>query len=260
LSVFVDSSVWFAASVARDQDNERAKSILRSTWDHVTTDHVLIETWLLLNSRYRREVAERFWDQLQRSNVHIELVTAADLQAAWAIGLAFPDQAFSIVDRTSFAVMERLSIVQAASFDNDFAIYRYGRRREQAFEIIRSGHSPTFAVFHEAILNRQQITCLYQGEYREICPHILGHKDGEETALVYQFGGKSRRGLSLKGDWRCLYLAQVQDSHAREGRWHSGEQHRAAQRCVDTVYVDVNTNVPNQPGRRADILASIKRA
>ena len=112
MSLFVDSSVWFAAAVKRDRDNERAKAILRTTpsIEQVTTDHVLVETWLLLNSRYRRDVADLFWQQLQQAGVRIELVTAADLRAAWAIGVAFPDQAFSIVDRTSFAVMERLGM------------------------------------------------------------------------------------------------------------------------------------------------------
>ena len=59
------------------------------------------------------------------------------MNAAWAIGEAFHDQNFSIVDRTSFAVMERLGINRAASFDDDFAVYRYGRSRERAFEVIR---------------------------------------------------------------------------------------------------------------------------
>jgi predicted nucleic acid-binding protein len=64
-------------------------------------------------------------------------VLAADLDAAWAVGEAFPDQDFSIVDRTSFAVMERLGLVRAASFDDHFAIYRFGRNRDRAFEILR---------------------------------------------------------------------------------------------------------------------------
>jgi uncharacterized protein len=250
LSVFVDTSVWFAAAVARDHDNARAKSILQSTWDHVTTDHVVVETWLLLNSRYRREVAEGFLEHLLQGAVHVEIVTAADLQAARAIGTRFPDQAFSIVDRTSFAVMERLSILRAASFDNDFAVYRYGGSRDRAFEIIRSGHSPTFTLFHHAILNHQQVICRYNGQLRQVCPHILGYKDGKETALVYQFGGESSRGLAAKGDWRCLYLADVRDAATREGRWYSAGRHSQQQRCVEDVYVDVNTNVPNQPGRR----------
>lgn len=254
MSIFVDSSVWFAATVARDHDNVRAKSILSSTWDYVTTDHVLVETWLLLNSRYRRDAAEQFWERIQRGNVSIEVVTRADLQAAWAIGAAFPDQSFSIVDRTSFAVMERLGIAQAASFDNDFAVYRYGRARDKAFEIVRWGHSPVFRVFHQAILKRQQITCRYQARHREVCPYILGHKDGRETALVYQFGGESSRDLPHTGEWRCFSLEEVRDAAARDGQWHGESRHSRTQRCVVDVYVDVNTDVPNQPGRRTNAL------
>jgi predicted nucleic acid-binding protein len=137
LSTFVDSSVWFAAVVARDQHNRRAKSILQAVAAVVTTDHVVAETWLLLNSRYHFRAAEAFWEQVRVGAVRIEIATAADLETAWAIGRSFPDQTFSLVDRTSFAVMERLGITQVASFDDDFAIYRYGRSRDRAFEVLR---------------------------------------------------------------------------------------------------------------------------
>jgi len=137
MSIFVDSSVWFASTVARDVNNARAKSLLRTTGDHVTSDHVLIETWLLLNSRYHWHAAENFWDRIRRGPVRVERVVAADLECAWAIGEAFSDQEFSIVDRTSFAMMERLGIFRVASFDQHFAIYRHGRNRDRAFEIVR---------------------------------------------------------------------------------------------------------------------------
>jgi predicted nucleic acid-binding protein len=137
LSIFIDSSMWFALVVARDHGNARAKSVLRDTSGHVTTDHVVVETWLLLNSRYHHHAAESFWDRIRRGPARIEYVTAADLEAAWAIGAAFPDQNFSIVDRTSFAVMERLGIARVASFDDHFAIYRHGRNRDRAFEVLR---------------------------------------------------------------------------------------------------------------------------
>lgn len=137
MSVFVDSSVWFAAAVAKDRDNARAIAILSGADDLVTSDHVLIETWLLLNSRYRRSAAEQFWEGVRRGGVQIETPRAADMDAATTIGELFPDQDFSIIDRTSFVVMERLGITKAASFDTHFAIYRYGRARDRAFEIVR---------------------------------------------------------------------------------------------------------------------------
>ncbi len=114
-----------------------------------------------------------------------------------------------------------------------------------------SGQSEVFALFSQAILNRQNLTCIYKGQYREVSPHILGHKDGLETALVYQFGGESARGLPPRGEWRCLRLADVHDAKLRDGQWHTGGTHRKSQRCVDEIYLDVNLDIPHQPGRRS---------
>ena len=111
-------------------------------------------------------------------------------------------------------------------------------------------HSTSFKLFHRAILERKQVTCLYNDHYREICPHILGHKEGEEKALVFQFGGKTASKLPPDGEWRCFYLKQVHNAAMREGPWRSSAQHRTSQSCIAEVYVDVNTDVPNQPGRR----------
>jgi uncharacterized protein len=137
LSAFVDSSAWFALVVVRDRYNARAKAIMQGEADYITTDHVVVETWLLLNARHHRQAADLFWERIRIGRVQIEHVSPADFEAAWSIGKLFPDQNFSIVDRTSFAVMERLGLTRAASFDDDFAVYRYGRNRERAFEILR---------------------------------------------------------------------------------------------------------------------------
>jgi predicted nucleic acid-binding protein len=137
LSAFVDTSVWFAAANAREKRNEQAKRLLVGIRSPVTTDHVLVETWLLLNSRVHRQAAEAFWRGIRSGAADLERVTPADLDAAWAMGEAFPDQTFSLVDRTSFAVMERLGLTRAASFDDDFAVYRYGQGRTKAFELLR---------------------------------------------------------------------------------------------------------------------------
>ena len=137
MTTFVDTSVWFAAANIRDGQNSRAKAILSGIVDALLTDHVLVETWNLINARIHRHAAEQFWFAVRRRHMELEKVTAADLETAWAIGETFSDQAFSIVDCTSFVVMERLGITRVASFDDDFAIYRYGRNRERAFEVLR---------------------------------------------------------------------------------------------------------------------------
>jgi hypothetical protein len=112
-----------------------------------------------------------------------------------------------------------------------------------------SGHSETFRLFHRAILERRQVICLYKGYRREVCPYILGHTAGAEKALVFQFAGESGSKLPAGGEWRCLFLDEVREAQARGGRWYGGARHRTRQRCVEQVYIDVNTDVPNQPGR-----------
>ncbi|MCK1616582.1 type II toxin-antitoxin system VapC family toxin [Bradyrhizobium sp. 159] len=109
MTAFVDTSVWFAAAAKRDAQNERAKSILRSIGQHITTDLVLTETWQLLKAKFGKDVADNFWERLRDSGVQIELVIRADLDAASEIEASFPNQSFSFIDRTSFALMERLS-------------------------------------------------------------------------------------------------------------------------------------------------------
>jgi uncharacterized protein len=137
MSLFVDSSVWYAGVDGSDVDNDRARAILASEEALVTTDHVLLETWFLLRNHIHRKAAERFWEGLRLGIAVLEPVGMADLETAWQIGVSFPDQDFSLVDRTSFAVMRRLGIERAASFDDHFAVFRFGPKRRHAFEIVR---------------------------------------------------------------------------------------------------------------------------
>ena len=136
MTLFVDSSAFYAAADLGDSSHQRAVAILAAGEALVTSDHILIESWLLIRHRLGRAAAERFWAAIRGGAAALEPVGAADLEAAWSIGQAFPAQDFSIIDRTSFAVMERLGVLRAATFDADFAVYRFGPRRERAFEIL----------------------------------------------------------------------------------------------------------------------------
>jgi predicted nucleic acid-binding protein len=137
MSLFVDTSFWYAAADKSDASNESAKSVLSAGEVLITTDHVLVETWTLIRYRLGRRSSEAFWAGLRGGAARLEIVNVADLESAWEIGQMWRDQDFSLVDRTSFAVMRRLGLHRVASLDEDFAIFRFGPNRKHAFTIVR---------------------------------------------------------------------------------------------------------------------------
>ena len=136
MSVFVDTSVLYAAVDQGDVGHQRAKAVIDGEDPLVCTDHVLVETMLLVARRAGCHIAERLWHGLRGGIARIEITASVDLEMAVSIGERFADQEFSLVDRTSFAVMHRLGITRAASFDKDFAVYRFGPDRRKAFDIV----------------------------------------------------------------------------------------------------------------------------
>jgi hypothetical protein len=102
--------------------------------------------------------------------------------------------------------------------------------------------STAYRLFRQAIRQEKQVTCVYDGCYRELCPHIVGHTKGEEKVLAFQFGGESKSGLPPEGEWRCLCLSRVREAQMRDGPWFAGE-HRKTQRCVGDVDLDINVHV-----------------
>ena len=88
--------------------------------------------------RYRHDAAaaEALVDAIRGGIARIEVSLLADLEVAGAIGTVFGDQDFSLSDRTSWAVMERLGIEEVVSLDRDFRIYRYGPGRRRAFHVV----------------------------------------------------------------------------------------------------------------------------
>ncbi len=103
--------------------------------------------------------------------------------------------------------------------------------------------STNYVLFREAILTEKQVTCLYGGKRRELCPVIIGHAKGEEKVLSYQFAGESTSRLPPGGKWRCLYLSRVTEARLRDGPWHEGSRHQSEQSCVADVDLDVNIHV-----------------
>jgi predicted nucleic acid-binding protein len=51
MSVFVDTSIWYAAADTSDSANTQAKALLSQGEVLLTSDHVVIETWSLFRNR-----------------------------------------------------------------------------------------------------------------------------------------------------------------------------------------------------------------
>ena len=109
--------------------------------------------------------------------------------------------------------------------------------------------SRAYSLFAEALAGRKQVVCTYDGYSRELCPIILGHSQGLEKALTFQFGGGSKSGLPPGGEWRCLFLARVRAATLRDGPWHAGSSHSQPQGCVEEVDLDANPKSPYKPRR-----------
>jgi hypothetical protein len=105
--------------------------------------------------------------------------------------------------------------------------------------------SEVFDVLAQAIQQRKQVTAIYQGLFREMCPHVLGFKNGREQCLFYQFGGESSKSLfpldhpNARLNWRCLVVAELSSLEIRDGIWHSISWHTRPQTCVDVVTFQV---------------------
>ena len=117
--------------------------------------------------------------------------------------------------------------------------------------IAKSGvTSVAYQLFEQAMTSRKQVLCSYDGHFRELCPVILGRTNGQEVALVYQFGGQSKSGLPPRGQWKCLLLSKVSNILLRDDPWHTGSGHNKAQHCVQEVDLDVNPTSPYNPKRQ----------
>ncbi|MGQ0550922.1 MAG: type II toxin-antitoxin system VapC family toxin [Armatimonadota bacterium] len=136
MSILVDTGAWYALADSSDRHHAGARAFFAEragTVNFLTTDLVLAETWALLRAHLGRPAALTFWSGLRETRTPIVAPDPSDLEAAWRIAQAFPDQAFSVVDCTTFAMMERLGVDEAFAFDAQFLIYRFGPNRERAF-------------------------------------------------------------------------------------------------------------------------------
>ena len=105
-----------------------------------------------------------------------------------------------------------------------------------------NGPSRTYRLIWGAMRERKQISCVFDGKYREACPIILGYSsDGQERVLVFQFGGETSPTSQLPG-WRSLFVSEISSLKLRAGPWSEGRTHMQTQPHIQ--FVDVDVNIP----------------
>lgn len=108
--------------------------------------------------------------------------------------------------------------------------------------------SDTYRALALALHTRTPLACRYNSHPRIICPIILGHSDGQETALVYQIAGHTSAGPLRQPQWKCLRLANLTDLAIAAGlKWIEGRAHTQPQHCVPDVDYDLNPASPYAP-------------
>jgi predicted nucleic acid-binding protein len=127
--VFVDSSVYLALLDEDDEHHREATQILhqlaQARYRQFTTNVLLIESHALILSVLGRAQAAQFLKDMQESKTVVIRVRTSDEARAKQILFQYTDKDFSFADAISFAVMERLDIRLAFTFDRDFAQYGF---------------------------------------------------------------------------------------------------------------------------------------
>lgn len=100
-----------------------------------------------------------------------------------------------------------------------------------------------YDLIKNAIINKLQVTAFYSGHTREMCPHVIGTKNGRSQCLFYQFGGSSSSGVIVPGspaNWRCIPVDELRIVNIGAGAWFTANNHSRAQTCVDIIDVEVD--------------------
>jgi uncharacterized protein len=122
--LFVDSSAFFAIAIRADTNYSAAQSVLervaRDRVRFITTTYLVVEAHALFVAKAGREAGVRFLRGLEGGAVDVVRPTAEDEARAREIIYGYTDKSFSLADAISFAVMQRLGIGTAFSFDSDF--------------------------------------------------------------------------------------------------------------------------------------------
>lgn len=126
--VLIDTGAFYAFADQSDAHHHEAVALFTDLRDHgdylFTTSFIVAETHALLLNRLHRPAATRFLQDTEAAtHIAVVWVTPTDVKHARQIINRYEDKSFSLTDATSFAVMERVGIAHAFTFDRNFAQY-----------------------------------------------------------------------------------------------------------------------------------------
>jgi uncharacterized protein len=128
-AVFVDTSAFVALFADRDGRHGDAQivqaQLIHDRRQLVTTNFVLAEVHALLLARVGRGLALRSLLGIDRSATVVARAGEDDERRAREILVRYADKGFTLVGATSFAVMERLAMTDAFTFDRHFAQFGF---------------------------------------------------------------------------------------------------------------------------------------
>ena len=125
--IFVDTSAFIALRDSKDINHRRAKGFLEEIKKKkillITTNFVFDEVYTYF-CRFHK-VAVEMGEYIRNSPGVIAYyrITADDENRAWEIAKSYRDKTFSFTDCTSFAICERLGILDVFAFDEHFKQY-----------------------------------------------------------------------------------------------------------------------------------------
>jgi uncharacterized protein len=126
-AVFVDSGAWIALALSSDPLHERAReqwALLKASRARLHTSiPIILETFTFLDRNANRDAALVWKEAIYKpGTVKIIPCELRDLEQSWHYFRRPNLHKLSAVDATSFAIMQRLRIRVAYTFDHHFVV------------------------------------------------------------------------------------------------------------------------------------------
>ena len=97
-----------------------------------------------------------------------------------------------------------------------------------------------YGQIRDAVQERHAIRVTFKGRERDVCPHVIGYKNGQERVLTFQYAGYSSSGLPPDGEWRCMFISDISSVEQIDAQWQTGSGHSRPQTCVNDIDSEVD--------------------